>query len=108
MLCWSPVTSVAYIGVTRDYLRLEPGGFGCPMECSRSWLIWIGMKDGPPQCCSTSLVGLRQIQTALRIGELHLVLGIVAATRLFPLVDYRWWPVVGGGVDTHGSKVRSM
>jgi len=66
------------------------------MECARSWLVGWVSEDCPPRCYSTSLVVLRQIQTAVRIGELHLVLQIVVVTRSFPHVDYRWWSVVGG------------
>jgi len=36
------------------------------------------------------------MRIAVRIGELHLVLQIVAATSLFPRVNYRWWFVVRG------------
>jgi len=43
-----------------------------------------------------SLVVLGQLRTTIRIGEFHLVLWIVAMKRLFPRVDYMWWPVVEG------------
>jgi len=55
---------------------------------------WVP-EDCHPRCYSMSLVVLGQIQTMIRIWEVHLVLRIVAVTRLFPRVDYRWWPVVG-------------
>ena len=42
MLCQGLVTSATCIGVTRGHLRLQPGGFGSPMECARSWLGRMG------------------------------------------------------------------
>jgi len=56
---------------------------------------WVP-NDCPPWCYPTSLVVLRQIRTAIRIGELDLVLWIVVVTRLFQCVEYWWWLVVGG------------
>jgi len=56
---------------------------------------WVP-EDCPPQCYPMSLVVLKQIRIVVRIRELHLVLRIVAVTRSFPRVDYRWWSVVGG------------
>ena len=53
-------------------------------------------EDCPPRCYPMSLVVLGQIRTTVRIGQLHLVLQIVATTSLFPCVDYRWWLVVRG------------
>ena len=46
------------------------------------------LKNCPPWCYPTSLVVLGQTRTTVRIVELHLVLWIVAATSLFPCVDY--------------------
>jgi len=37
-----------------------------------------------------------QIRIVVHIRELHLVLRIVVVIRLFPRVNYRWWPIVGG------------
>jgi len=56
---------------------------------------WVP-ENCPPRWYPTSLVFLGQIRTTIHIGKLHLVLWIVAMTRLFPRVDCRWWPVVGG------------
>jgi len=56
---------------------------------------WV-LKDYPHRYYPTSLVVLGQIQIAIRIGELDLVLRIVVVTRSFSHVDYSWWPVVGG------------
>jgi len=39
---------------------------------------------------------LGKIQSAVRIGELHLVLQIVVCKKIIPRVDFGWWPVVRG------------
>jgi len=66
------------------------------VECARSWLVRTGSERLPSSVLSNEFGSLGQIQTVVRIVELHLVLRIVATTSLFPCVDYRWWPVVEG------------
>ena len=56
---------------------------------------WVS-EDCPPRWYPTSLAVLGQIRIAVHIRELHLVLQIMVVTRLFPCVDYRWWPIIGG------------
>jgi len=48
---------------------------------------WVP-EDFPPRCYPTSLVVLGQIQTMVRIGELHMVSRIVSVANLFSSVDY--------------------
>ena len=48
---------------------------------------WV-LEDCSPRCYLTSLVLLEQIQTRVRIGELHLVSQIVVMANLFLRVDY--------------------
>ena len=61
----------------------------------RELIGWV-LEDCPHRFYLVSLVVLGQIRTLVRIGELHLMLRIVAVTRSFPRVYYRWWYVVGG------------
>jgi len=66
------------------------------VECAKSWLVQMGSVRLPSLVLSDEFGSLRTNMATVRIGKLHLLLRIVAVTRLFPRVDYRWWPVVGG------------
>jgi len=58
------------------------------VECARSWLVRMSSGRLAPSVLVDELVVLGQIQTAVRIRELHLVSQIVAVANLFPRVDY--------------------
>ena len=96
MLCWGPSCECTLYWDNTWPLEVVAWWFWKSSGCARSWLVRMGAERLPSSVLANEFGSVGTNTDYDSYWGTPLGLRIVAVTKLFPHVDYRWWLVVGG------------